>query len=200
MLSVQLDASYADSIKAPTSNEASALLLTVSDISDRKRAEEDRRHSLSLLEAALESTADGILIVASDGRWSGFNQKFIDMWRIPEPVVNSGDDRRALEHVLGVVADPDGFLATVKEIYDDSHGVSFDTVIMKDGRMIERYSQPHRVGDRIVGRVWSFRDITDQKRDRKRLEEASEGNSGPSGRLTRRVGMPRLRRGRTPDL
>ncbi len=171
-LSVQLDASYADSIKAPSSSKASALLLTVSDISDRKRAEEDRRHSLSLLEAALESTADGILIVASDGTWSGFNQKFIDMWRIPEPVLKSGDDRRALEHVLDVVADPDGFLDTVKEIHGDSHRVSLDTVTMKDGRILERYSQPHRVGDETVGRVWSFRDTTDHKRDRKRLEEA----------------------------
>jgi PAS domain S-box-containing protein len=136
----------------------------VRDISERKRAEEEIKHTLSLLDATLESTADGLLVVDRDGQIEKFNRKFIQMWRIPESMIASGDDNRVLAFVLDQLTDPNGFLVKVRELYGQPAAESYDFVEFKDGRIFERYSQPQTIGDAMVGRVWSFRDITERKR------------------------------------
>ncbi|MEK7841433.1 MAG: EAL domain-containing protein, partial [Deltaproteobacteria bacterium] len=130
---------------------------------ERKRAEEEIENSLSLLRATLESTADGILVVNNDGKMVGLNQKFVDMWRIPESIVASKDDNQALAYVLDQLKDPEVFIGKIKELYSQPDAKSYDVLEFKDGRFFERYSLPQRTGERNVGRVWSFRDITERK-------------------------------------
>ncbi len=138
--------------------------VSAQDVTRRKQLEEEKEQSQSLLKATLESAANGILVVAMDGRWSRFNQKFAEMWRIPSSICKSGDDKLALEYVLDSVAEPTKFLAKVKKLYNNPVADSLDTVKMKDGRIFERCSQPHWLEDEVVGRVWSFRDITEYNR------------------------------------
>jgi diguanylate cyclase (GGDEF)-like protein/PAS domain S-box-containing protein len=147
-----------------------AMAGTVQDITERKRAEGELRETLSLLNATLNATADGILVVNREGSMTSFNQKFLDMWRLPESVVASQDDQQALAFVLGQLLDPSAFLAKVQELYDQPEADSLDTLEFRDGRIVERYSQPQRVEGTTIGRVWSFRDVT----ERKRLEQALE--------------------------
>ncbi|MCY1014559.1 PAS domain S-box protein [Pyxidicoccus sp. MSG2] len=134
------------------------------------RLEEDTRagqgleHSHSLLRATLESTADGLLVVDTQGRIVDFNTQFLELWGIPEEVIATRDDKRALAYVLTRLVDPAAFLAKVEALYSTPEARSFDVLEFRDGRTLERYSQPQRLGDRIVGRVWSFRDVTDRKR------------------------------------
>ncbi|MEK6599385.1 MAG: EAL domain-containing protein, partial [Deltaproteobacteria bacterium] len=130
---------------------------------ERKRAEEEIENSLSLLRATLESTADGILVVNNEGKMVGLNQRFVDMWRIPESIVASKDDDQALACVLDQLKDPEVFLGKVRELYLQPDAKSYDVLEFKDGRFFERYSLPQRTGERNVGRVWSFRDITERK-------------------------------------
>jgi signal transduction histidine kinase len=86
------------------------------------------------------------------------------MWRIPEDVVASGDDNRALEFVLEQLSEPEAFLKKVRELYADTSAESFDILSFKDGRRFERYSKPQIVDGVPVGRVWSFRDVTQRNR------------------------------------
>jgi len=129
---------------------------------------------LSLHRATLESTADGILVVDGGGRWVSFNRNFLEMWRIPPEIVRTRDDDAALEFVLGQVEDPASFIAGVRELYKRPDAESFDELQFKDGRVIERYSQPHRIEGRSVGRVWSFRDVTERKRSEERLQHLAD--------------------------
>ncbi len=137
------------------------------DITERVRAEEEADRSLALLKATLESTADGLLVVDTEGNIVRYNRKFVEMWRLPEDVVASRQDEAALRFVLDQLKDPDRFLKKVRDLYGHPDSQSYDWLEFKDGRVFERYSQPHRIGGSVAGRVWSFRDVT----DRARMEE-----------------------------
>jgi PAS domain S-box-containing protein len=140
-------------------------VMTFSDISEWRRAEEGTRRSLSLLQATLESTADGILVVDRRGTVQSWNERFLEMWRIPAPLIAARDDRVLVEYICSQVLDPRAFLVKVEHLYSTvPYEVSFDVIECNDGRVFERYSQPQYLDDEIVGRVWSFRDITERKR------------------------------------
>lgn len=119
--------------------------------------------ALSLLSAILESTADGILVVDLEGTVLCLNPRFVEMWSIPDQVLSSRD-ARTLMFVLDQFQDSDEFMTKVRELYAQPLADSFDVLKLKDGRIFERYSQPQRIGETVVARVWSFRDVTDRKR------------------------------------
>jgi PAS domain S-box len=129
-----------------------------------QRTEEQLSRALSALAATLESTTDGILVVAETGRTVRMNQKFIDLWGIPEHIQASRDENQRLEFLLRQVQEPEEFLRKVKETYAQPEADSFDVLHLKDGRTFERYSLPQRVGGKTVGRVWSIRDVTERRR------------------------------------
>jgi PAS domain S-box-containing protein len=138
-----------------------------------RRLEEARRtEMLSLLRSTLDSTADGILVVDRHGRIATSNQQFATMWRIPSAIAASQDDDLALAFVLDQLVDPEAFLAKVRELYASPDTESFDVLDFKDGRTFERYSQPQYLDGAIVGRVWSFRDVTDRMRAEAALRES----------------------------
>ena len=131
---------------------------------DRERAERDLRETLSLLNATFEATADGILVVDLAGHILSFNRKFAELWRIPDSILETKDAHQTIAFVLEQLADPQGFLNKVRDLYARPDASSFDVLTFKDGRIFERLSQPQRIGDKSLGRVWSFRDVTEAKR------------------------------------
>ena len=129
---------------------------------------------ISLLRATLESTADGILVVDRQGRIATWNRRLAEMWRIPLDILESRDDDRAIASVLDQLQNPEAFLAKVRDLYATPEAESFDVLTFKDGRVFERYSRPQHIGGDVVGRVWSFRDVTEQRRAEEVLRQSEE--------------------------
>jgi PAS domain S-box-containing protein len=139
------------------------------EIRQRKISDATLKKTLSLLNASLESTADGIFVVDQQGMITGYNQNFMNMWDIPTDLLESGDNEVVMKHVLPQLKDPDGFLANLKQLQSHPGRESFDMIEFNDGKIFERYSKPQKIGDSIVGRVWSYRDITDRKHAEEKL-------------------------------
>ena len=138
----------------------------------KPRAKKPRRVTdsltVSVLQAILESTADGILVVDLDGNIVSHNRHFEEMWRLPAALIAANNDaggrRRLIEHVRDQLVNPQLFVDGIQERYAEPQSDSFDVLTFTDGRVLERYSIPLRLQGRSVGRVWSFRDVTARRR------------------------------------
>ena len=159
------------------------LVAFIRDITERKRTEQRLLESETQLRVTLESTADGILAVDNSGKVLRANQRFAELWQIPRPLMEAGDDKALLEFVLAQLADPEAFARKVEELYG-SDAASMDTLAFKDNRVFERYSAPMTQAGVHIGRVWSFRDVTVQRRN---AAEILELNADLEQRVTRRT-------------
>lgn len=131
---------------------------------DRARQVAREAHSYSLLAATLESTVDGILVVDDTGRVISSNQKFRTMWNMPQDLIQDGNDAALIDFVTHQLRDPERFVAEIQRLYAAPAMCSLDELVFIDGRVFERASQPQLLEGRPVGRVWSFRDVTDFRR------------------------------------
>ncbi|MGV8964262.1 MAG: PAS domain S-box protein [Candidatus Saccharimonadaceae bacterium] len=140
----------------------------------RKQAEEELNKSFSLLTATFEATADAILVVDNNGRITNYNRKFIEYWHVPDDILSTGNDEKAIAYVLDQLVDPVSFLKKMKVLSSEDRLTSFDLIEFKDGRTLERFSQSQKLGSKSVGRVWSFREITEKKKMLDDLVRAKE--------------------------
>ena len=134
------------------------------NITDRTEYEDRLARSVSLLRATIESSDSGLLVVSTQAKVTAHNQRFLEMWGIPPEIAAQDDDEQVLQWVLGQVAEPAEFLRRVRDLYAHPEEDSHDTLILKDGRVVDRISRPQRLGSKIIGRVWNFRDVTRQAR------------------------------------
>lgn len=128
------------------------------NIRDRKAAEAEINKSFAALGATLEATADSILVLDAIGHIIICNQKFVELWRIPDRTVRSYDDSHILKYVTNQIKSAKYLHNFGKGLNSDQN--SFEIVELKDGRTLECYSQPQSSVDSCTGRVWSLRDIT----------------------------------------
>ena len=125
-----------------------------------------------MLRATLDSSDEGILVVNNDRTVSDYNRQFLDLWKVPSSLMDTGDGRLLIEHKLDQLVDPDRFVEYVEDCYACPGRDSSCLLELKDGRVFEVYSTPERSGEEIVGRYWSYKDITDRNESRKQLEAA----------------------------
>ncbi|MSM40114.1 MAG: PAS domain S-box protein [Geobacter sp.] len=149
-------------------------ILIVRDLTKIRVAEQALEKSYALLEATLQSTADGILAVSWDRQIQLYNRQFVDLFRIPGNLMENRDYRGMFEYLSGLMAVPADFRTRVEELYRDQHSISHDILLLADGRIIERHSQPQLVNGESIGRVWSFSDSTDRIRAERELKQSEE--------------------------
>jgi PAS domain S-box-containing protein len=142
------------------------------DRAERKRAEAEIEKSASLLQSILESTADGVIAISYKDDIVNFNQKFVEMWQLPESIMSSRKHSQWLAFYRNQLKDPEVFCRCVQELDSQANVKSSDILELKDGRVFERYSHPQQLGEQIIGRVWSFRDITERKRTEEELRQS----------------------------
>jgi len=138
-----------------------------------KERTRDLASSLSLLNATLESTADGILVVDGSGMPTSHNRKFAQMWRLPPEMTMNSESDRLLVFGAAQSKDPEAFVRRVREVLAHPEAESLDTLELCDGRVFERFSQARHLDGRCVGRVWCFRDVTERKRAEAELAQAN---------------------------
>src|ERR1043166_6097925 len=147
-------------VEARTSELAKRNAALLIENQTRRQTEKRLQQAVSLLNATLDATADGILVVSTEGRVISCNGKFLEMWNIKsEPAIGKRDED-LLAEALPQLQDSAEFLTKVRELYSSPEATSFDVLHLKEGRIFERYSHPQRIDERVVGRVWSFRDVT----------------------------------------
>lgn len=162
--------------KLPLKDEKGSIVGIVGighNITSRKQAEEALRENEVKLNVILQSTADGILAVDSSGKVIKTNERFAQLWRIPQYILDSGDDNMLLGFILEQLIDSAEFLTKVKKLYN-SKEKDLDHLYFKDGRIFERYSAPLVMSGSSLGRVWSFRDITETKRAEEEIKKQNE--------------------------
>jgi PAS domain S-box-containing protein len=137
-----------------------------------ERKTEELALSLSMMQATLDSTTDAIVVTDLSGNVRDFNEKYAEMMGFSREVINSSDVRELRKTFSRQFKDPAQFLARVMEIYASAPPESFDVLEFVDGRIFERYSKIQSIEKRSVGRVWSFRDVTERKHAEEKLQAA----------------------------
>lgn len=160
--------------KKPSYEELEKRVLELENKSLKQSSfEQALRESEELLKATIEATADGILVVDENGKVLHANKRFAQIWNIPNELIETKDDKKLLDYVLDQLLYPNEFLTKVQELYH-SIDEDFDMIHFKNGQILERKSCPLMKNEEISGRVWSFRDATEQKQAMKALQRSEE--------------------------
>jgi PAS domain S-box-containing protein len=146
----------------------------MSDITSRKQAEAELRSKTAFLEAQVNSTIDGLLVVDREGRRLLVNERLAELFEMPPELMADADDRKMLDYVVTTIKDGEAFRAKVEYLYRHPSETSRDEIELKRGVILDRYSAP--VVDKngtYYGRIWTFRDMTQRKRNEEALQQLS---------------------------
>ena len=142
---------------------------------ERKRAEAELRWRTAFFEAQVESSSDGVLVVDGSGRKILQNQRLNELFKIPQDVSENPDDVQQRKYVATVVKDAAQFAEKVNYLMAHTEDVSRDEVELTDGTILDRYSSPVRdKANHYYGRIWTFRDITEQRQLEEQYRQAQK--------------------------
>ena len=145
------------------------------DVTERKRAEKELLWKTAFLEAQVDSSLDGVLVVDDQGKKIFQNQRLNDLWKIPPHIAEEKDDARQVHFVAGRVRNPRQFTDQIVHLYSHPDEISRDEIELIDGTFLDRYSSPVRDKDgRHYGRIWTFRDITARRQLEAQFRQAQK--------------------------
>lgn len=161
-------------IDGENGGEAGWLIVRAEPLDIRHRTEDELAYVTSRLRATLEATADGILLIDREGCIVNMNQRFSQMWGLPDDLLVKHDDQKIFDFMASVFNDADAYRQSLAAINADAENETFDTLYLADGRIFERKSRPARHGEQIIGRVFSFADATERMRTQQELIDARD--------------------------
>ncbi len=139
--------------------------------SSLKKLNDEIENYQSVIDSTLDSTADGILVIDTDGKVIRYNNKFLSMWKIPDKVASLKKSCVLHNYMRKQLCYPEDFDKKIEQLKNNPEKENFEILYFNDGRVLERYSKPQFKNNEIIGRVWSFRDITDKVNTDKQLSE-----------------------------
>ncbi len=154
-------------------NGAALYVVALHDRSEQFRAERALEASAADLRATLESTDDGILVTDLSGRIRNFNRRFAALWNIPEETLTRREDDAVLEWMRRSVLEPGAYMRRLATIDDATMLQASDVLKLHSGKVLERVATPQCSSGRPIGRVYSFRDITEKLEARERIQVLS---------------------------
>ncbi len=152
-------------------------LVALHDRSAQVRAERELELAAAELAATLESTADGILVTDLAGRIRHCNRRFADLWGVPQDLLTNRQDDALLDWMRRSVTDPATYMRRLAAVEEATMLQASDVLELHSGKVIERITLPQCSGGRPIGRVFSFRDITDRIAASQRIEKLSHTDS-----------------------
>jgi two-component system sensor histidine kinase/response regulator len=139
------------------------------------------RGSHELLVSTVDAASDGILTLRYDDRSLYYNIRFVELWDIPEDSLSDLNVETLRELQRARVKDPDEWERQVARVDSNPDEEDLNIVEMLDGRVLERHVIPQRIHGKCVGRVFTFRDITERLRYEQKMlfNHLVLENSGP---------------------
>lgn len=152
----------------------SMYVVAIRDHTDQRQVETELEKLISELRATLESTADGILVTDLDGGIRSYNHLFAKLWGLPEEMLTSRNDAAVYAWMDNCMVDASHYNERLAIIRRSPLMEASDVLVLHSGKVLERVTLPQYARGRPIGRVYSFRDISQKLLDQARLQLASK--------------------------
>ncbi|MDP2783087.1 MAG: EAL domain-containing protein [Sulfurimicrobium sp.] len=154
--------------------EGPLYIVAIRDKSEQRRVENELEQLIAELRATLESTADGILVANMEGAIRAYNYRFSELWDLPDDLLTRRDDPAVYAWMKQCMLDSEHYAERLGIISRSPLLEATDILALRSGRVLERVTLPQYARGRPIGRVYSYRDITQRLADEARLQLASK--------------------------
>lgn len=156
-------------------DQATAMyVVAIRDHTDQRHVETELEKLIAELRATLESTADGILVTDLDGGIRSYNHLFAKLWNLPEELLTQREDAAIYSWMDQCMVDASHYNERLAAIRRSPLLEANDVLVLHSGKILERVTLPQYARGRPIGRVYSFRDISQKLADQARIQLASK--------------------------
>lgn len=135
---------------------------SVRDMTEHLRLQNQQQRTTALLEATLQSTNEGIIAVTNEGDITNYNIQFTDIFDLDPNVPRTGNIKNILPGIIRLLKDKNDFFNMIRSATEQpDKNIASDVLELIDGRMLECHSHLQMLNRKVVGRVWSFRDVSE---------------------------------------
>jgi len=147
----------------------------IRDITEIRKSREILLEKNALLSSIFKASNNGYMIVDNNRVRLYQNDQFNNLYGIPDEIASDPNYQVQLEWVANTVKNRDDFISKVYDLYNHPDMRSWDSIELKSGRVLDRYTGPV-VSDLGIyfGRLWSTRDVTEERAREKVILEVSD--------------------------